>query len=79
MLSRKSAAALRRSDGLKLKMPLAEIWEKSPEQSRNKTVQQILVFAGNNQPRDGKATWAECRDYLAHIEAKTECDEIPRG
>ncbi len=77
MLSRKSAAALRRSDGLSLKMPLAEIWEKSLEQSRNKTVQQILVFAGDDHLKDGNATSAEFRDYLAHIEAKTGCDEIP--
>lgn len=48
-------------------MALADIWRKSPEQLRGKTVQQVLAFAGNGQLRDGNGTSAEFRDYLAGI------------
>ncbi len=48
-------------------MPLVEIWKKTPEQIRGKTIQQILVFAGDGRLKDGNSTSAEFREYLAHI------------
>ena len=48
-------------------MPLVEIWKKTPEQLRGKTIQQILVFAGDGHLKDGNPTSVEFREFLAHI------------
>jgi hypothetical protein len=48
-------------------MPLVEIWKKSPEQLRGKTIQQVLVFAGDGRLKDGNSTSAEFREFLAHV------------
>jgi hypothetical protein len=52
---------------LRLSMPLVDIWKSSPEQIRNKTVQQLLIFAGDGKLRDGNETSIEFRQFLAHI------------
>jgi hypothetical protein len=48
-------------------MPLVEIWEKTPEQLQEKTIQQVLVFAGDGRLKDGNSTSVEFREFLAHI------------
>lgn len=48
-------------------MPLVEIWKKTPEQLRGKTIQQVLVFAGDGRLKDGNGTSAEFREFLAHV------------
>ena len=48
-------------------MALVEIWKKSPDQLRGKTVNQVLAFAGDGKLRDGNATSEEFREYLAHV------------
>jgi hypothetical protein len=48
-------------------MALVEIWKSSPDQLRGKTVQQILAFAGDSRLKDGNATSAEFRRFLAHV------------
>ena len=55
-------------------MPLVEIWKKTPDQLRGKSIQQILAFAGDGRLKDGNATSAEFREYLAHIPS----DELSR-
>lgn len=55
-------------------MPLVEIWKKTPEQLYGKTIQQILIFAGDGRLKDGNSTCGEFREYLAHVPS----DELSR-
>lgn len=48
-------------------MPLVEIWKKTPEQLRGKTIQQVLAFAGDGKLKDGNPTSFEFREFLAHV------------
>jgi hypothetical protein len=48
-------------------MPLVDLWKSSPDQIRGKTVQQLLMFAGDGKLRDGNETSAEFRQFLGHI------------
>lgn len=48
-------------------MALIDIWKKSREQIENKTVQQIISFAGGGKLRDGNDTSEEFRNLLSHI------------
>jgi hypothetical protein len=48
-------------------MALVDFWKSSPDQIRNKTVQQLLVFAGDGRLRDGNETSVEFRQFLTHI------------
>lgn len=48
-------------------MSLAQIWKTTPEQLRDKSVQQVLAFAGNGVLRDNSDTSHEFREFLRHI------------
>ena len=48
-------------------MPLVDIWKSTPDQIQNKSIQQLLMFAGDGRLRDGNETSKEFRDFLAHI------------
>jgi hypothetical protein len=48
-------------------MSLVDIWKKTPEQIRGKSIQQVLAFAGDGRLKDGNETSIEFREYLAHI------------
>jgi hypothetical protein len=48
-------------------MPLVDIWKSTPNQIQNKSIQQLLVFAGDGRLRDGNETSKEFREFLAHI------------
>jgi hypothetical protein len=49
-------------------MPLVDLWKSS--QIENKSVQQLLGFAGDGKLRDGNETSEEFRQLLAHIPSK---------
>ncbi len=48
-------------------MALTELWSSSPEQLRDKHVQQIIAFAGSGKLRDGAPTSQEFRDFLSQV------------
>ncbi len=48
-------------------MPLVDIWKSDPDQIRQKTVQQLLGFAGDGRLRDGSETSGEFRNLLRHL------------
>jgi hypothetical protein len=48
-------------------MSLRDLWISSPEQIRDKHVQQIIAFAGEGELLDGGAASAEFRAYLSHV------------
>jgi hypothetical protein len=48
-------------------MPLVDFWKSSPDQIRSKTIEQLLVFAGDGKLRDGNETSVEFRQFLGHI------------
>ena len=48
-------------------MPLIELWTHSPEQLRDKHVQQIIAFAGSGRLSDGEATSEEFRVFLRTV------------
>ncbi|MCI0707876.1 MAG: hypothetical protein L0Y80_10635 [Ignavibacteriae bacterium] len=48
-------------------MPLIEIWKKSPDQLRDKRVQQIISFAGSGKLLDGKDASKEFRDFISQV------------
>ena len=48
-------------------MSLADLWNKSKAELGNKTVQQIIGFAGDGNLKDGSATSDEFRAFLADI------------
>jgi hypothetical protein len=48
-------------------MPLVDFWKSSPDQIRSKSVEQLLIFAGDGKLRDGNETSAEFRQFLSHI------------
>lgn len=45
-------------------MSLIEIWKSSPQQLREKHVQQVMAFAGDGKLRDGNSSSQEFRDFL---------------
>lgn len=55
-------------------MPLSEIWKKSPEQLKGKSVQQVLAFAGDGNLKDGNQTSEEFRELLALVDSDTLSD-----
>lgn len=55
-------------------MSLVDIWKRTPEELRGKGIQQVLGLAGDGHLKDGNATSAEFREYLAHIPS----DELMR-
>lgn len=48
-------------------MPLVDLWKSAPDQIRGKTVQQLLIFAGDGKLRDDNGTSHEFRQFLAHL------------
>lgn len=48
-------------------MSLQDLWVKSPEQIRDKHVQQIIAFAGGGKLLDGGDASAEFRAFLSHV------------
>ncbi|MFZ5897787.1 MAG: hypothetical protein ACOYU7_01150 [Bacillota bacterium] len=48
-------------------MGLVDIWLSSPDQLRDKHVQQVIAFAGEGKLRDGNATSSEFRALLTHV------------
>jgi len=48
-------------------MSLADLWNKSKAELGNKTVQQIIGFAGDGNLKDGSATSGEFRAFLGII------------
>lgn len=48
-------------------MSLLDLWQKSPEQLKDKHVQQLIAFAGCGKLKDGDAGSQEFRDFLAHV------------
>lgn len=48
-------------------MSLAEIWRKTPEQLRDKLIQQVISFAGDGKLRDDSGASQELREYLEII------------
>lgn len=48
-------------------MPLLDLWAKSPEQLRDKQVQQLIAFAGAGKLLDGSPCSAELRAFLATV------------
>ena len=52
-------------------MSLVEIWKSTPEQLSDKTVQQVLAFAGDGMLKDGSNTSKEFRELLSHVDSDT--------
>ena len=48
-------------------MSLVEFWKSSREQIENKTIEQLIAFAGGGKQRDGNDTPGEFRRFLSHI------------
>jgi hypothetical protein len=48
-------------------MPLLDLWKKSPEQLRDKQVQQLIAFAGGGRLLDDSPCSAEFRSFLATV------------
>ena len=48
-------------------MALIDIWRNSPEQIRNKQVNQLIAFAGEGALRDGNRASSEFRSFLASV------------
>jgi hypothetical protein len=48
-------------------MSLVELWQSTPEQLRNKRVDQVITFAGNGKLKDGNITSLEFRSYIDQI------------
>src|SRR5687768_9843059 len=60
-------------------MALTQLWKARPDELREKTVQQVISWAGDGKLKDGSAASAELRDFLASVPAEflaryaTEC------
>lgn len=48
-------------------MALTDLWKNSPDQLRDKHLQQIIAFAGSGKLKDGSATSNELRDFLSIV------------
>lgn len=48
-------------------MALTDLWLTSPDQLRQKQIQQLIAFAGDGRLRDGSAAAQEFRDFLSGI------------
>ena len=48
-------------------MALIDIWRNSPEQIRNKQINQLIAFAGEGALRDGNRASLEFRSFLASV------------
>ncbi len=48
-------------------MALLDLWQTSPDQVRDKHVQQLIVFAGAGKLLDGSAASDEFRAFLSHV------------
>jgi hypothetical protein len=48
-------------------MALADLWNTSPDQLRDKHVQQVIAFAGSGKLRDGGDASGEFRDFLSLV------------
>jgi hypothetical protein len=52
-------------------MALTDLWTTSPDQLREKHVQQVIAFAGSGKLRDGGDASSEFRDFLSVIPSAT--------
>ncbi|MGV3661507.1 MAG: hypothetical protein ACO1TE_15065 [Prosthecobacter sp.] len=50
-------------------MPLLDFWKSRPDEFQSRTVQQIVVFAGDGKLRDDSATCAEFREFLDQVDS----------
>ncbi len=48
-------------------MPLTKLWLTNPEQLENKSIKQIIAFAGDGKLQDQSEASSEFRDYLSHV------------
>jgi hypothetical protein len=48
-------------------MSLLELWNDSPDQVREKQLQQLIVFSGEGRLRDGSRASAELREFLSRV------------
>ena len=48
-------------------MPLIDIWRNSPEQIRDKQINQLIAFAGEGILKDGNSASSEFRSFLASV------------
>jgi hypothetical protein len=48
---------------------ITELWQRNPEQLKEKFIYQIIGFCGNGHLKDGGVTSSEFRDYLRHVPA----------
>lgn len=48
-------------------MSLIKLWQSSPDQVKDKQVQQLIAFAGEGQLKDGNAASEEFREFLGRV------------
>lgn len=54
-------------------MSLVELWHSSPEQVRDKQVQQLIAFAGEGNLKDGNVASGEFREFLSGVSSSLLC------